>query len=343
MSKYHIGIMTGTSADAIDGCIVSFENDFSLIASDSIDHEHGYKDNYEYCIAQGLKEVHQSKKLEKLENDLNEKSLELIEKLLSKNNLSYEDVIAIGFSGQTVFHSREKSYQIGNPQIIANNSKIKVISDFRNFDIAKGGSGAPLIPAFHKYLFSENRKEKIIFNIGGISNGTYLKGNEISLASDVGPGNCLIDKIAKKELGLSFDNDGDLARKGELHHALLDLLSTTSDNINFGYPRADEKTSYYRLLEFDALLGMNPSDILRCLTELTAEKIKDFFHYCNQPEEVIFHGGGTKNSFLMELIGEKLNRPIITSDNIIPSKFVEAAAFAYLGYKNKGKVFDTRL
>ena len=114
--------------------------------------------------------------------------------------------------------------------------------------------------------------------IGGISNGTYLKGNEISLASDVGPGNCLIDKIAKKELGLSFDND-DLARKGELHHALLDLLSTTSDNINFGYPRADEKTSYYRLLEFDALLGMNPSDILRCLTELTAEKIKDFFHY----------------------------------------------------------------
>ena len=247
MSKYHIGIMTGTSADAIDGCIVSFENDFSLIASDSIDHEHGYKDNYEYCIAQGLKEVHQSKKLEKLENDLNEKSLELIENLLSKNNLSYEDVIAIGFSGQTVFHSREKSYQIGNPQIIANNSKIKVISDFRNFDIAKGGSGAPLIPAFHKYLFSENRKEKIIFNIGGISNGTYLKGNEISLASDVGPGNCLIDKIAKKELGLSFDNDGDSARKGKLHHALLDLLSTTSDNINFGYPRADEKTSYYRL------------------------------------------------------------------------------------------------
>ena len=86
MSKYHIGIMTGTSADAIDGCIVSFENDFSLIASDSIDHEHGYKDNYEYCIAQGLKEVHQSKKLEKLENDLNEKSLEPPVKLAFRLN-----------------------------------------------------------------------------------------------------------------------------------------------------------------------------------------------------------------------------------------------------------------
>ena len=335
--------MTGTSADAIDGCIVSFNNDFNLIASDSIDHKNGYKENYEDCIAQGLKEVHQSIKLEKLEADLNEKSLELIENLLTKNKLSYKDVVAICFSGQTVFHSKEKSYQIGNPQIIADSSNIRVISDFRNFDIAHGGSGAPLIPEFHKYLFSENKKEKIIFNIGGISNGTYLKGNEIFLASDVGPGNCLIDKIAKKELGLPFDNDGDSARKGELHHTFLDLLSKRSDDINSGYPRADEKTSYYQLLDSDAFLEISPNDALRCLTELTVEKIKDFFDYCDQPEEIIFHGGGTKNSFLMGLLREKLNRQIKTTDDIIPSKFVEAAAFAYLGYKNKGKVFDAKL
>ena len=343
MNKYYIGIMTGTSADAIDGCVVSFDNDFNLIASDSIDHELGYKKNYEECIAQGVKEVHQSKKLEKLEADLNEKSLELIENLLSKNKLSYEDIIAIGFSGQTVFHSREKSYQIGSPQIIANNSNIKVISDFRNFDIAQGGAGAPLIPTFHEYLFSENKKEKIIFNIGGIANGTYLKGNEIFLASDVGPGNCLIDKIANKELGLPFDSEGNSARKGELSHTLLDLLSTTSNNINFGYPRADEKTSYYQLLDLDAFLEISPNDALRCLTELTVEKIKDFFDYCDQPEEIIFHGGGTKNSFLMGLLREKLNRQIKTTDDIIPSKFVEAAAFAYLAYKKKGEVFDVKL
>ena len=82
---------------------------------------------------------------------------------------------------------------------------------------------------------------------------------------------------------------------------------------------------------------------MRCLTELTAEKIKNFFDYCNQPKEVIFHGGGTNNSFLMDLLGEKLEREIRTTDNIIPSKFVEAAAFAYLAFMNRGKVFNTKL
>ena len=209
MNKYYIGIMTGTSADAIDGCVVSFDGNFNLIASGSVNHERGYKENYEECIVQGVKEVHRSKKLEKLEYDLNKKSLQLIENLLNESKLSYKDEIAIGFSGQTVFHSKEKSYQIGDPQFIANSSNIKVISDFRNFDIAQGGSGAPLIPAFHKYLYSEKEKEKIIFNIGGIANGTYLKGNEISLASDVGPGNCLIDKIANKGDVIFFDQSSD--------------------------------------------------------------------------------------------------------------------------------------
>ncbi|MFL2714816.1 MAG: anhydro-N-acetylmuramic acid kinase [Gammaproteobacteria bacterium] len=343
MNKYYIGIMTGTSADAIDGCIVSFDGNFNLITSGSVDHEHGYKENYEECIAQGVKEVHRSKKLEKLEHDLNKKSLELIENLLNESKLSNEDEIAIGFSGQTVFHSKKKSYQIGDSQFIANNSNIKVISDFRNFDIAQGGSGAPLVPAFHKYLYSEKEKEKIIFNIGGIANGTYLKGSEISLASDVGPGNCLIDKITSKELGLPFDSGGELARKGMLLPNLLDSLEKAIDNINFGYPRADEKTSYYKLLDSGVLLGISPNDALRCLTELTAEKIKNFFDYCNQPKEVIFHGGGTNNSFLMDLLGEKLEREIRTTDNIIPSKFVEAAAFAYLAFMNRGKVFNTKL
>lgn len=343
MDKYFIGIMTGTSADSLDGCVVSFDKKFKLITSTSIDHRDGYKENYELCIAAGFKTIEESEILLKLEDDLNNKTLELIQKLLKKSELNAHDISAIGFSGQTVFHTNERSYQIGSPQQISNNSKIKVISDFRNFDIAQGGSGAPLIPAFHKYLYSEKEKEKIIFNIGGIANGTYLKGNEISLASDVGPGNCLIDKIANKELGIPFDSGGELAKKGMLLHNLLHSLEKAIDNINFGYPRADEKTSYYKLLDSGVLLGISPNDALRCLTELTAEKIKNFFDYCNQPEEVIFHGGGTNNSFLMNLLSEKLEREIRTTDNIIPSKFVEAAAFAYLAFINRGEVFDIKL
>ena len=342
MNNYFIGIMTGTSADSLDGCIVSFDKKFEFIDSLSIDFDSTYKKNYEECINKGYKKTEESKELSNLEEILNEKTIQLINDLLKKSKIDIADISSISLSGQTVFHTNEMSYQIGNPDCIADEFKVNVFSNFRNFDIKNGGLGAPLIPAFHKYLYSEINKEKIIFNIGGIANGTYLKGNEIYLASDVGPGNCLIDKVANKELGLPFDKGGNFARKGNLIHTLLESLEVASNNINFGYPRADEKTSYYKLLDYGAFLEISPNDALRCLTELTAEKIKNFFDYCNQPEEVIFHGGGAKNSFLLELLCEKLNREIKTTDNEIPLKFVEAAGFAYLAYLEKGEIYNTK-
>ena len=254
-----------------------------------------------------------------------------------------QNVVAIDFPGQTISHNDDFSLQAGSPEIIAKQTKIPVYSDFRNFDISKGGKGAPLIPAFHKYLLSEKGKEKLVLNIGGICNGTYLKDDQILHSSDIGPGNCLLD-VTMRNLNLGkFDKDGFLASKGQVDSALLKELLNQIDFLS--YPRADDLSVYINLIEKNekALNKKTPEDILCTFIELTVKKIEEYFIFCGAPAQVIFHGGGTKNSFLMELIGEKLNRPIITSDNIIPSKFVEAAAFAYLGYKNKGKVFNTRL
>tara|TARA_B100001113_G_scaffold106100_1_gene86079 strand:- start:8412 stop:9431 length:1020 start_codon:yes stop_codon:yes gene_type:complete len=339
MSNYFIGIMTGTSADAIDGCIVSFENEFNLIAYDSIFHEESYKEDYEKCIAQGLKTIDQSKTLMRLENHLNTKTLELINKILSKNNLTYKDIFSIGFSGQTVFHTYEKSYQIGDPQFLSKNSKIKVISDFRNFDIQNGGMGAPLVPIFHEYLYAEENKNKIIFNIGGIANGTYLDGKRISLASDVGPGNCLMDYISAKSFGVPYDRNGDFAKKGKLSSVLYKKLIKECSNME--YPRADDKNDYYKLID-NTLLKMSPEDALNTLANFTVQKIKDFYDFCGEPEEIIFHGGGVKNLFLMKLLKENIKQEIRTTDNEIPSESVEAAAFAYLAYMNKGETFDVK-
>ena len=339
MNKYFIGLMTGTSADALDGCIVSFDKKFELIEAQSLELEDSYKTDYEWSIKNGYKTIEESKTLAELEKILNKKSIELVNNLIKKANLNISDISYIGFSGQTVFHTNNKSYQIGDPSLLANESRIKVISDFRNFDIKNGGIGAPLIPVFHKYLYSENDKKKLFFNIGGIANGTFLNNEEISLASDVGPGNCLLDLVSKKEFNTPFDSNGEEASKGKINIELLDRLLNESNQMQ--YPRADDKKDYYKIFN-DSFLEIDKNSLLRTLSEFTAAKIKDFYVFCDKPDEVIFHGGGTKNLFLMDLIRSKLNTSIKTTDNEISSKYVEAAGFAYLAYLKKGEMFEIK-
>ena len=108
-----------------------------------------------------------------------------------------------------------------------------------------------------------------------------------------------------------------------------------------GYPRADDKNDYYKLID-ETLLKMRPDNALNTLAVFTAQKIEDFYNFCGKPEEVIFHGGGVKNLFLMNLLKEKVKRELRTTDNEIPSKSVEAAAFAYLAYMNKVEIFDIK-
>ena len=181
MSKYFIGLMTGTSADSIDGCVVDFGNGFELIHSKSNNLEKNYKSKYEEAIKKGFKNKEDDEIVLELEESLNKSSVELIKNLLDEIDTSL--ISGIGFPGQTMFHDTERSYQIGCAQFLADEVGIKVIHDFRNYDMQKGGLGAPLVPEFHKYLFAESNKRKVIFNIGGISNGTFLDGEDIKVAT----------------------------------------------------------------------------------------------------------------------------------------------------------------
>ncbi len=336
MNNYFIGIMTGTSADALDGCIVSFDEGFKFVESASISLDDDYKKNYEACIKAGYKTSSESNVLAEIEQTLNRQTVKLIKTLIDKSNIDVSKISLIGFSGQTVFHTNERSYQIGDPLFIAKETKINVCSDFRNFDIKHGGIGAPLIPAFHNYLFSEDNKSKIIFNIGGIANGTFLNDGEIVLASDVGPGNCLIDFVMAERFNKPFDDKGDEASRGEINQELLNELRSSCNDMQ--YPRADDKQSYYELIS-DSFYEIQSNSVLKTLTEFTAEKIVEFYEFCKEPDEIIIHGGGTKNLFLMNLIKSKISGTLKTTEDKIPSKFVEAAGFAYLACLNKGEVF----
>lgn len=322
MSNLFVGLMSGTSRDSLDGCLVSFSNGLEIKNLETIYFSKDYQssDNQSF-----------------ISEEITQKSIDLVKKLIS--NHSKENIIAIAFPGQTISHSDKFSLQAGSPEVIAKESGIPVYADFRNFDIAHGGKGAPLIPSFHQYLLSDNSKNKLIINIGGIANGTYLKGPEIELASDVGPGNCLMDEAMRK-LGLGlFDNDGLLARSGNINDEILEIFMNELQNLS--YPRADDISVYMNILEKyeSEILNIAPADALCTLTELTATKIIEFLKSCNSVDELIFHGGGTENKYLMSRIKELAAIPVKSIDDVAPSKYIEAIAFAYLAFKERAVLF----
>ena len=314
--------MSGTSRDSLDGCLVSFSNGLEIKNLETIYFSKDYQSSNNQSY---------------ISEEITQKSIDLVKKLIS--NHSKENIIAIAFPGQTISHTDEFSLQAGSPEIIAKESGIPVYADFRNFDIAHGGKGAPLIPLFHQYLLSDNSKNKLIINIGGIANGTYLKGPEIELASDVGPGNCLMDEAMRK-LGLGlYDNDGLLARSGNINDEILELFMNELQNLS--YPRADDISVYMNILEKyeSEILNIAPADALCTLAELTATKIIEFLKSCNSVDELIFHGGGTENKYLMSRIKELTAIPVKSIDDVAPSKYIEAIAFAYLAFQERAILF----
>jgi len=316
--------MSGTSRDSLDACLIDFTNHFKILASETLDFNSNYKTWTDISL---------------ISNEITNKSIEIVKNLIEKSSVKRSDIVGIGFSGQTISHNDKHSVQAGDPKKIAQSTRINVFSDFRNKNIAEGGRGAPLIPDFHQYIFSETGKRKLIINIGGISNGTYLNGNKIIAASDIGPGNCLLDLVMLNlQLG-DFDKDGELASNGTVNQPIKEELISVFGNMP--YPRADDITAYTNpfMVRFEDYKKIPVNEILRTLVEVTAEKIKEFYEYCEYPNEIIFHGGGTLNKTLMNCIAQKTTNNCQTTDYLIPSKYMESSAFAYLAYADKGILF----
>ena len=322
MSSLYIGVMSGTSRDNLDGCIVDFANSFKIHKTLTIPFSKNYKASESYDF---------------ISQEINEKTIHLVSRIIEESNFSKKDIKAIAFSGQTISHNKKLSLQAGNPKYISDRLSIEVISDFRNEDIRRGGLGAPLIPDFHNYIFGEINKTKLIVNIGGIANGTHLVGKEVSLASDLGPGNCLMDyAMINKNLG-NFDLDGNIASMGNLNNKLYQEISEPIKKLH--YPRADDISVYTDKIKQIDLNEFSAEEILRTLAEVTAAKIHDFYLVCQKPEEVFIHGGGAKNKFLMHLLESRIGKGITTTNDYIPIEYVEAAAFAFLAYSERGVSF----
>ena len=268
--------------------------------------------------------------------------------LLDKAELTADDIIALGNHGQTLRHrpdaSRPFSLQVGDAKTLAQKTGIRVISDFRSADIAAGGQGAPLAPAFHAAVFSSENEARGILNIGGIANLTVLPastdGDEHPAVTgfDTGPGNTLMDAWMTKTCGRSFDENGEFARSGEINEALLKRCLSAA---YFATP--PPKSTGFELFNLEWLSAqrdqtpdadaLSSADIQATLCELSARSISEAVsHYAGNIQRLLVCGGGVHNAHLMASIRFALPECQVESTEVygIHPDWVEAMAFAWL-------------
>jgi len=335
---YYIGQMSGTSLDGIDTAIIKIvDGKCSLVENHSLKWPHEIEQRLRHLAEQGdsLDEMLQ------LDQICAQYFSQAVLHCLSKTHLKLHDIQAIGCHGQTVRHSpnSEPAYtlQIGNPNTIAEMTGITTINDFRSRDIAAGGQGAPLAPAFHEALFRQPDKNRVVLNIGGIANISILTDTELT-GYDTGPGNRLLDDWIRHCKKLSYDTNGNFAASGKVNRDLLKMMlkdpffelpapkSTGSDYFNLKWLQRHLRDYSNEPVE----------NIQATLTSLTATSISDQIKLAAIPcDEVLVCGGGVHNQFLMELIRQQLPNPEITSTLTygIDPDWVEAMAFAWLAHQ----------
>jgi len=338
-AQYFVGLMSGTSMDGVDAVLVDFSTQpLRVIAT------------HEKAIPEPLlTQLHQLADpktgdinlLGQCDRACGQLFANATNELLNLAEVKSEQVIAIGSHGQTVRHMPNLTYpfslQIGDPCTIAAQTGIDTIADFRRKDIALGGQGAPLVPAFHQQLFSHHTSGRIILNIGGISNITWLGGSEELIKGfDTGPGNTLLDTWFEQHNHGPYDQSGDWAATGIVDQQLLNNF------LQHPYFQAPAPKSTGRELFNLAWLQQHighfpqlaPQDVQATLSQLTATSIANEILKLPAVPEVFICGGGIFNQDLINRLQALLPEVAIASTQQLglAPQWVEAIAFAWLAH-----------
>ena len=340
MPDHYIGLMSGTSADGVDAVCVHFPEDPPGVTLAAHCHER-YPDALRArLLALMVPGDDEIDRMGALEGELAEIFASVATAVREKAGLAVSEVAAIGSHGQTVRHrprgTQAFTLQIGDPARIAERTGIATVSDFRRRDMAAGGQGAPLVPAFHQWLFRHATRTRAIVNIGGIANITLIPGAAAGAGVrgfDTGPGNALLDGWVRQHKGESQDTGGRLAAQGRADPQLLALLK---DDPYFGAPPPKSTGREHFTSEWLAgrlqRLGRDlaVADVQATLVALTADTIAEALASLG-PEEVFLCGGGTANPVLVAALAARLPVPVLTTAHLgLDPQLVEPAAFAWL-------------
>lgn len=336
-----VGTISGTSIDGLDLALVEIESDqIQLINAEIVDFPDQLKRRLkELAVQQG-----DVIDIGRTSAALGSFTGQAINNFLKNSGVRPQDVRAIGSHGQTIHHfprtAEAFSMQIGDGARIAEVCGIDTIVDFRSRDIAANGEGAPLVPLFHRRLFQSAKSDRVVLNIGGIANVTYLPLNtsDSQKGFDTGPGNALIDTYILKKLNQHYDKDGAIAATGQVDAELLDRLCS-DPWLNRPPPKSTGKEHFNLEYLTRAIQESTPSlstpDVVATLTEFTATTISDaVLRWCCASGELIVCGGGRLNSQVIKRLACHLtNFKVMTSDSLgVDGDFVEAATFAYLAH-----------
>ena len=334
-----IGVMSGTSLDGVDVVLATIdEHRVAQLASLSWP--------IPVSLKQAVLDICQGQQLTlsqfgQLDTQLGRLFADAVNALLKEQNLQARDIVAIGCHGQTVWHEptgvAPHTLQIGDNNQIVARTGITVVGDFRRRDIALGGQGAPLVPAFHHALLAHPTERRMVLNIGGIANLSLLIPGQPVGGYDTGPGNMLMDAWIWRQSGKAYDKDAQWASQGKV---ILPLLQTLLSDPFFALPAPKSTGREYfnygwlerQLARFP---GLAPQDVQATLTELTAVSISEQVLLSGGCERLLVCGGGSRNPLVMARLAALLpGTEVTTTDEAgISGDDMEALAFAWLAWR----------
>ena len=342
MPELYIGLMSGTSLDGVDGVLVDLaprpSGPLIVLAHAHRAFSSTLASELLALNTPGDNELHRAALAG---NGLAHVYAEVIETLLAATGTPADQVRAVGAHGQTVRHRPREfdgtgyTLQLGNPAMLAELGGIDVVADLRSRDVAAGGQGAPLVPAFHRAVFGLDGQAVAVLNIGGIANLTALHSDGSTTGFDCGPGNALMDHWCRQHTGHSFDDGGAWAASGTV---IVPLLAAMLGEPYFGLP---PPKSTGRDLFHPAWLAVHlasrdllrPRDVQATLAELTASACTQAVRqHAGRARDLLVCGGGALNSHLMDRIRARLpDMQVMPTDaRGLPALQVEACAFAWL-------------
>lgn len=341
---HYIGLMSGTSLDGVDGVLCRFEGDRpTVLAHVALPFTAELRQALLELNRSGTDELHRAALAA---NALARCYVAVTARLLAEATLPTWRVAAIGAHGQTVRHQpglhdgTGYTLQLNNPALLAEHAGIDVVADFRSRDVAAGGQGAPLVPAFHAQVFGQPDREVALLNLGGIANLTLLPPRQGPspprvLGFDSGPGNALMDHWCERHTGQAFDQDGRWAASGQVRAELLQAL-LQEPYLTLPPPKSTGRDLFnpeWLEQRLHALPGLPPEDVQATLTEFTARSSADALKsHAPGCRELHVCGGGALNGELMRRLSLQLPGVQVGSTTRLglPPLQVEASAFAWL-------------
>lgn len=329
-SPFYIGLMSGTSLDGVDGVLTTFSGQQQMA---TVPFPAALKHELMALQSAGPNEIYREAMAA---NALVALYAACVHALLHSARISAAQVRAIGAHGQTIRHLPASGYtrQINNPALLAELTGIDVIADFRSRDVAAGGQGAPLVPAFHQAVFGSNTETRVVANIGGISNISILKSDGSVTGFDTGPGNLLMDGWIAQHQGAAFDEDGRWAASGTPDAALLQAL-LAEPFLALPPPKSTGRDLFHAqwlAAKLQNLPALRAEDVQATLTAFTATSLADAIRRSAADAAGVYVcGGGARNTYLMRLLQEALTMPVARTDALgVASGAVEGLAFAWL-------------